>query len=178
MRRCSGTLGAESRARVLFAGHSTQVLISRAVLTRSMPADRRCWSTLRLQPYEIVGEMWQSVGPSYRDIWAAYAQALKDGRTDRSLRIVGYPPRTGPKSKTAIGLGFEQVLRRYQPVCLALWRRRNASRPIDDFHSEWSKQARAVEIGTRLAGVGTTYRRRLNWRVHKDEPAGSLSLLD
>ena len=34
-----------------------------------------------LSLYEIIGEMWQLVGPSYRDIWAAYAQSLKAENT-------------------------------------------------------------------------------------------------
>src|SRR5205807_723645 len=99
----------------------------------------------QLQPYEIVGEMWQSVGPSYRDIWAAYAQALKNDTTDSFFVDRGVSPADRTEVETAIGRGFEQVLRRYQPVCLALWRERHPSRRIDAFHAEWSKHARAVE---------------------------------
>jgi len=130
----------------------------------------------RLQPYEIVGEMWQSVGPSYRDIWAAYAQALKDGKTDTFFEDRGVSPVDRTEVETAIGLGFEQVLRRYQPVCLALWRRRHASRPIDNFLGDWSKQARAVE-SARAWLEWDNVQAAIEMAVHKDEPAGSLSLL-
>lgn len=130
----------------------------------------------RLQPYEIIGEMWQSVGPSYRDIWAAYAQALKDGRTPLFFDDRGVSPADRTEVETAIGLGFEQVLRRYQPVCLALWRRRNASGPIEDFHGEWSKQARAVE-SVRAWLDWDNVQAAIEQAVHKDEPAGSISLL-
>lgn len=130
----------------------------------------------RLQPYEIIGEMWQSVGPSYRDIWAAYAQALKDERTPLFFDDRGVSLADRTEVETAIGFGFEQVLRRYQPVCLALWRKQNDSGSVEDFHGEWSKQARAIE----------TVRVWLDWdnvesaierAVHNDEPAGSISLL-
>ena len=130
----------------------------------------------RLEPYQIIGEMWQSVGPSYRDIWAAYAQALKDGRTALFFEDRGVSPADRTEVETSIGLGFKQVLRRYQPVCLALWRKRNASRPIDDFHGEWSKQAHAVE-STRAWLEWDNVKAAIEMAGHKDEPEGSLSLL-
>lgn len=130
----------------------------------------------QLKPYEIVGEMWQSVGPSYRDVWAAYAHALKDGNTARFFQDRGVSPADRAEVETAIGLSFEQVLRRYQPVCLALWRRQNASRPIDNFHGEWSNQARALE-STRVWLKWDNVQAAIEMAVHKDEPLGSLSLL-
>lgn len=129
-----------------------------------------------LQPYEIVGELWQSVGPSYRDIWAAYAQALKDARTALFFEERGVSSADRTEVETAIGLGFEQVLRRYQPVCLALWLKRDASHSIDDFHDEWSRQARAVESVCAWLGWDNV-QTAIESAVHKDEPAGSLSLL-
>ena len=80
----------------------------------------------RLASHEIVAEVWQILGSSYRDIWAAYAQALRDGRTDFFFAERGVSPADRTEVESAIGLGFEQSLRRYQPVCLALWRTRNA----------------------------------------------------
>lgn len=132
---------------------------------------------VRLQPYEIIGAMWQAVGPSYRDIWAAYSEALKDGKTALFFEDRGVSPADRTEVETAIGLGFEQVLRRYQPVCLALWRRRNASRLIDDFHAEWSKQARAVE-SARAWLEWDNVQAAIELATHEDEPEGSLSLLD
>ena len=131
---------------------------------------------VRLQPHEIVGEVWQAVGPSYRDIWAAYAQALNDGRTARFFEDRGVSLADRTEVETAIGLGFEQVLRRYQPVCLALWRRRNAPHPVDSFHGEWSNHARAVESARAWLGWENV-QPAIELAVHKDEPAGSLSLL-
>ncbi|MBN1547541.1 MAG: DUF3883 domain-containing protein [Syntrophaceae bacterium] len=130
-----------------------------------------------LQPYEIVGEMWQSVGPSYRDIWAAYALALKDGKTEAFFSDRGVSTVERTEVEIAIGLSFEQLIRRYQPVCLALWRRRNASRPIDDFHSEWSKRTRAVE-SARIWLEWDNVQAAIELAAHLDEPAGSISLLN
>jgi len=130
----------------------------------------------RLQPYEIIGELWQSVGPSYRDIWVAYSQALKDNRTTQFFEDRGVSTADRTEVEMAIGLGFEQVLRRYQPVWLALWRRRNEFRPLDDFHSEWSKQARTVE-STRAWLKWDNVQAAIEMAVHKDEPAGSILLL-
>ena len=42
-----------------------------------------------LTPPEIVGETWQLIGPSYRLIWAAYTQALRDETTDRFFEEYG-----------------------------------------------------------------------------------------
>jgi len=131
----------------------------------------------RMQPHEIVAEVWQLLGPSYRDIWAAYGQALRDGRTDVFFTDRGVSPADWTEVESAIGLGFEQSLRRYQPVCLALWRMRNASRPVDEFHGEWAQHARVMESA----------RDWLQWNevevaiqlaAAKDEPAGSLALLE
>jgi hypothetical protein len=130
----------------------------------------------RLQPYELVGEMWQSVGPSYRDIWAAYAQALKNGQTALFFEERGVSPADRTEVETAIGLGFEQVLRRYQAICLALWRRRNASRPIDNFYGEWQKHVRTVE-SARTWLEWNNVQASIELATHKDEPAGSLSVL-
>ena len=99
-----------------------------------------------LQPQYVVREMWQAVGPSYRDIWAAYADALREGRTSEFFaeRAVSVNDRTEVKS--AIGLGFEHRLRRYQPVCLAKWRSIAKSRPIDEFHHAWRQQAQSAKL--------------------------------
>lgn len=131
----------------------------------------------RLEPHEIVAEIWQILGSSYRDICAAYAQALKDGRTDTFFADRGVSPADRTEVEAAIGLGFEQSLRRYQPVCMALWRKRNPLRPVDEFHAEWARYARVMESA----------RDWLRWSdleaavevaSRRDEPAGSLGLLE
>jgi hypothetical protein len=131
----------------------------------------------RLQPHEVVAEVWQILGPSYRDICAAYAQALKDERTDIFFADRGVSPADRTEIESAIGLGFEQLLRRYQAVCLALWRKRGSVRPVDEFHGEWARHARVVESA----------RDWLQWdyvqaaievAVRRDDPAGSLALLE
>jgi len=130
----------------------------------------------RLEPYRIVREMWQAVGPSYRDIWAAYAEALKDGTTDAFFEERGVCPADRTEIESAIGLGFEQVLKRYQPVCLALWRRRNTFRLVEDFHAEWAKRARALE-SARAWLEWDDMQTAIEMTAREDEPTGSLSLL-
>jgi hypothetical protein len=130
----------------------------------------------RLPPHEIVGEIWQLVGPYYRDIWAAYAQALMDSQTDRFFDDRGVSTADRTEVETAIGLGFEQLLRRYQPVCLALWRRGNLSRSCDGFHTEWTRQARAAETTREWLSWGNV-QAAIELAVQRDEPAGSLLLL-
>src|SRR5207237_8659501 len=68
----------------------------------------------RLEPYQVISEMWQLVGPSYRDIWTAYAQSLRTGDTDRFFEERGVSTNDRTEVEVAIGLGFEQRLRRYQ----------------------------------------------------------------
>lgn len=132
---------------------------------------------VRLEPHEIVAEVWQALGPSYRDIWAAYAQALKDGRTEAFFADRGVSPADRTEVESAIGLGFEQSLRRYQSVCLALWRRRNPQHAVDDFHVEWARQARILEAA-RAWLQWDDMQAAIEAASHKDEPAGSLALLD
>jgi hypothetical protein len=129
-----------------------------------------------LQPHEIVGETWQMVGPSYRPIWATYTQALRDGTTGRFFEEYGVTSAERMEVEVAIGLGFEQRFRRYQPVCLALWRRSNRDRPCDGFHREWESNARTAET----AGAWLGWRdlpAQLEQAGRADEPQGSLLLL-
>lgn len=131
----------------------------------------------RLKPHEIIAEIWQILGPSYRDICAAYAQALKDGRTDIFFADRGVSPADRTEVEAAIGLGFEQSLRRYQPVCLALWRKRNPLQSVDEFHFEWARNARVIESARdwlRWNDVEAA----LELAARRDEPAGSLALLE
>ena len=65
---------------------------------------------------------------------------------------------------------------RYQPVCLALWRKRHASCPLDEFHSAWMKQARTWE-SARAWLEWENVNASIELAVHMDEPDGSLSLL-
>lgn len=130
----------------------------------------------QLEPYEIVGQMWQLVGPRFRPVWTEYSDALKEGRTDAFFVELGVSPTERTEVEVKVGLGFEQRLRRYQPVCLALWRRSVAGLPIDEFHREWTSSARTADTAAQW----------LNWpelldnvelATRSDEPAGSLSLL-
>lgn len=129
-----------------------------------------------LNPHEIVGETWQIVGASYRPIWAQYAQSLREGTTDRFFEEYGVSSAERMEVEVAIGLGFEQRLRRYQPVWLALWRRSNPDARSDGFHLEWEMNARTAEMAAAW----------LNWSHlqgdveqagGEDEPQGSLFLL-
>ena len=129
-----------------------------------------------LAPHEIIGEMWQLVGPAYRDIWASYALALKDDQVDRFFGDRGVYPAERTEVEAAIGLGFEQRLRRYQPVCLALWRRANPGGALDAFHDEWARNARVAETAGRWL-KWDELAARLEMAMREDEPQASLSLL-
>ena len=98
-----------------------------------------------LLSHEIVAEMWQILRPAYRDVFAAYAQALIGGRTDAffSDRGVSLTERTDVEG--VIGGGFSQALQRFQAVCLARWRSRNAGRVVSEFRQEWDANTRTVE---------------------------------
>ena len=130
-----------------------------------------------LPSHDVVGETWQLIGPSYRPIWAAYTQALREETTDRFFQEYGVSSAERTEVEVAIGLGFEQRLRRYQPVCLALWRRVNTDRPSEEFHREWEQHVSTPET----AGAW------LNWddlnaeielASRAEEPEGSLTLLE
>jgi hypothetical protein len=131
----------------------------------------------KLRPNEVIAEMWQLVGPAYRDIWWAYSQSLNDGPTNRFFEERGVSPTERTEVEVAIGLGFEQRLRRYQPVCLAAWRRTHATEPADEFHKEWAKAARTVELATAWLGW-SDLSLQIELAMREDEPRGSLLLLD
>lgn len=91
----------------------------------------------QLQPHQIVGEMWQLVGPVFRHTWTAYSQALEEGSDDAFFIDLGVSPTERTEVEVAVGLGFEHRLRCYQPVCLALWRRSTVGLSFDEFHTQW-----------------------------------------
>ena len=130
----------------------------------------------QLEPHEIVGQMWQLVGPMFQHVWTAYSQALREDRADEFFVKQGLSQTERTEVEGAVRLGFEQRLRHYQPVCLALWRRSNPGLSFDEFHKQWASNARTVEVAARW----------LNWpellsqmelAAQSDEPVGSLSLL-
>jgi hypothetical protein len=131
----------------------------------------------KLEPYQVIGEMWQLVGPTYRDIWTAYAQSLKAGETDQFFKDRGVSVNDRTEVEVAIGLGFEQRLRRYQPMCLSVWRRNNGRHSLDEFHDEWAKNARSMEMASTWLDWGDL-QSQLELAIRQDEPDGSLSLLD
>jgi hypothetical protein len=129
-----------------------------------------------LPAHEVAGETWQLIGPSYRPIWGAYTQALAGQATERFFQDYGVSSAERMEVRSAIGLGFEQRLRRYQPVCLALWRRAHPDRPCDDFHGEWNQHARTPESAAQwLAWDGL--HPQIELAARSDEPQGSLALL-
>ncbi len=131
----------------------------------------------KLEPFQVIGEMWQLVGPTYRDIWTAYAQALRAGDTDQFFSERGVSANDRTEVEVAIGLGFEQRLRRYQPVCLCLWRRSNGRQSSDEFHKEWAKNARTMEMASAWLAWGDLPG-QLELAMSQDEPDGSLFLLE
>lgn len=130
-----------------------------------------------LQPHEIVRELWQAVGPTYRDIWAAYADALKDGRTAGFFAERAVSPEDRTEVEAAIGLGFEQVLKRYQAVWLAQWRSKNEVGSLDRFHDQWAHKTRTVEVAREWLGLDNLAA-TVSTATQREEPAGSLFLLD
>ena len=128
-----------------------------------------------LQSHEVVGETWQLIGPAYRPIWGAYAQALKENATDRFFQEYGVSSAERTEVEVAIGLGFEQRLRRYQPVCLALWRRAHPDRPGDDFHREWDLHSRTRETATAWL-AWDNLQAQIELASRADEPEGTLML--
>jgi hypothetical protein len=129
-----------------------------------------------LPAQEVVSETWQLIGPSYRPIWGAYTQALVGQTTERFFQDYGVSSAERTEVRSAIGLGFDQRLRRYQPVCLALWRRAHPDRPCDDFHSEWNQHARTPESAAQWP-AWEGLQAQVELAARSDEPQGSLSLL-
>jgi hypothetical protein len=129
-----------------------------------------------LSAHEVVGETWQLVGPSYRPIWGAYTQALRDDATERFFQDYGVSSAERMEVCAAIRLGFEQRLWRYQPVCLALWRRTHPDRLCDDFHSEWNQHARTPESAAQWLASDDLLK-QIELAAGADEPQDSLLLL-
>jgi hypothetical protein len=128
-----------------------------------------------LTAHEVVGETWQLIGPSYRAIWGAYTQALARETTERFFQEYGVSSAERIEVDSVIG-GFAQRLRRFQPVCLALWRRAHPNRSCDDFHGEWSLHARTAESAAQwLAWEGL--QGQVDLAARSDDPQASLSLL-
>src|SRR5262249_51045417 len=78
--------------------------------------------------------------------------------------------------RSAIGLDFEQRLRKYQPVCLALWWRTNPDRLCDDFHGEWNQHARTPETAAEWLAWGDL-QGQVEVAARAGEPQGAASLL-
>jgi hypothetical protein len=129
-----------------------------------------------LTPHEIVNETWQLLGPSYKPVWTAYAQALAEGVADGFFEVYAVSPAERMEVKIAIGLGFEQRLRKYQPAWLALWHRLHPEKPIDEFHREWGLHARAPETASAWLGWADLHP-QVEAASRCDEPRGSVSLL-
>lgn len=129
-----------------------------------------------LRAFEVIGELWQLVGTSYLDTWSAYADALRAGLTDAFFARKGVSAGERTEIEAVIGLGFEQQLQRYQPVCLALWQRANAGRSTDDFHTEWKLQARASGRA-RVWLAWDDVDGAIELARHQGEPEGSMGLL-
>jgi hypothetical protein len=130
----------------------------------------------RLSPHEIVAELWQAVGPAYRDIWTAFGLALKENATDRFFRERGVSAAERTEVESAVGLGFEQRLRRFQPVCLAVWRSNHVGTSFDAFCLVWGRSSKTADAAAAWLSWDD-----LNDCVQlaslRDEPDGSLYLL-
>lgn len=78
--------------------------------------------------------------------------------------------------ESEIGLGFDKLLLRYQPVCQALWRRFNEAGSIANFHAEWAREARSPQ-GVKAWLQWEDVDAAVALASQQEEPAGSLSLL-
>ena len=149
----------------------------RACFDASHPGGPTMMVDARLAPHDVVAEMWQLVGVTYRDTWAAYAQELESGSTQRFFEDHGVTLAERTEVEAAIGVGFGQHLGKYQPVCLALWRHSNPGRNTDEFYDEWNRNARTEEAARSwLAWIDLTA--QIELAAQREEPSGSLFLLE
>ena len=130
----------------------------------------------RLDVHEVLAELWQLISSANRDTWAAYGTALKEGTTDRFFADRGVSAAERTEVEALIGLGFEQRLRKYQPVCLAVWRSAHSEGSIDTFCAEWSQYSKTAEGATSWL----TCPHLAAWielAMQNDEPDSSVRLL-
>jgi hypothetical protein len=124
----------------------------------------------------VIGELWQLIGASNKHIWIEFEQALRAGRADAFLASCDLSSAERLEIETVIGRGFEHRLKRYQPVCLAVWRSRNPAAAIDLFHQQWHTNAGSPQTAASWLGW-PTIATDIDLSARRDEPEGSLTLL-
>jgi hypothetical protein len=149
----------------------------RACFDASQPGGPMMMVGARLEPHDIVAEMWQLIGVTYRDTWGAYSQALASGSTKSFFEDHGVTLAERTEVEAAIGVGFGQRLGKYQPICLAHWHRSNFSHNTDEFHDEWNRNARTEEAA-RSWLAWADLAAQIELAAQREEPTGSLFLLE
>ena len=129
-----------------------------------------------LDVHEIVAELWQVVNSSNRDTWIAFGDAIRQGTTDRFFSQRGASDAERTEVESVIGLGFEQRLKKYHPVCLAAWRALHPEGSIDAFLMEWSQHTKTVENAAAWLGRADLPQ-LIELASQKDEPDASVWLL-
>lgn len=94
-----------------------------------------------LDSFDVLESSWAIVGPSFRDLWAAYARDLKSGRTAAFFSDRQIGPAERQDVEIAIGAAPEESLSTVRAAILALWRRTHTNSPVEDFHREWKLHA-------------------------------------
>lgn len=104
-------------------------------------------------PKHVLEACWQIIGPSYRDLWVAYAHAVELGERERFFqdRNIGYMERD--EVAAVIKQSKNQMLTSVRPIIFALWRRRNMATALDVFEAEWEKMLNMNENVTQWLRV-------------------------
>jgi hypothetical protein len=105
---------------------------------------------------DVVGAVWQLIGPAYRDIWGNYALVL---RCDPSQTVVFFAERGATEAdrieaESNIDRNFERRFSEFQGVVLALWRRSPRFASLERFHDEWRIQAKSPRAMSDWVGNG------------------------
>jgi len=86
---------------------------------------------------DVLEACWQILGPSYRDLLAAYVRSMDSPEVGRFFEERGIGLLERDKVEAAIDRKSWQLGERPKPVLFALWRRRCPVATVTEFEDEW-----------------------------------------
>ena len=97
------------------------------------------------EPLEVLEACWQILGPSYRDLLAAYVRSMNGPDIERFFEERGIGLLERDKVEAAIDRKTWQVGERPKPVLLALWRRSHPAAVVEQFDEGWRTRSGSQE---------------------------------
>jgi len=96
-------------------------------------------------PSDVLEACWQILGPSYRDLLAAYVKGLSGPDIDSFFEERGISPLERDQVEAVLDRKAWQVGDRPKPILFALWRRRHPGAAAEAFEEGWRTRSSSEE---------------------------------